>query len=136
MRKKLQLTEILLYVHTQKSSIEELLLANLSYKIVNVDENNVDVAGVFCQKSRKNGEGYRSKAAWVRERFKEGLRLKLLLVDEGSKRGFRSRGFIEYIPGEFTWRGVSARGYMVIHCIWVVGRNKSKGYGGKLLRHC
>lgn len=113
-----------------------MLLANLSYKIINVDKNNVDVAGVFCQKSRRKEEGYRSKAAWVKERFEEGLRLKLLLVNEGPKRGFKSRGFIEYIPGEFTWRGISARGYMVIHCIWVVGRNKSKGYGGKLLRHC
>ena len=58
-------------------------MANLSYKIVNVDKNNVDVAGVFCQKSRRNEEGYQSKAAWVKERFEEGLRLKLLLVDEG-----------------------------------------------------
>jgi hypothetical protein len=35
-------------------------LADLSYKIVNVDESNVDVAGVFCQKSRKNEEDARA----------------------------------------------------------------------------
>jgi hypothetical protein len=27
----------------------------------------------------------------------------------------RPVGFIEYIPGEFTWRAVNAAGYLVIH---------------------
>jgi len=64
------------------------------------------------------------------------LRVKLLLINEGKKRGFRKRGFIEYIPGEHAWRGVNAEGYMFIHCIWVVGKDKGKGYGTKLLQEC
>jgi len=107
-----------------------------SYRIVDVNEANIDEHGLFCLKSKKKTEGYRRKFEWAKERFKEGLQIKLLLVNEGPRRGFRSRGFIEYIPGEFTWRGIDAKGYMVIHCIWVVGRNRGHGYGSKLLELC
>lgn len=107
-----------------------------AFRIVDVNETNLDRYGVFCHKSRKSREGYQNKLKWVKERFKEGLRLKLLLIDEGPKRGFASRGFIEYVPGEYAWRGIDAEGYMVIHCIWVVGKNKGKGYGTKLLKEC
>jgi len=105
-----------------------------AYRIVDVNEANIDEYDVLCYKSKKNTDGYRNKVRWVKERFKEGLRLKLLLVKE--RKGFTSRGFIEYIPGEHTWRGIDAKGYMVIHCIWVVGKNKGKGYGTKLLEQC
>ena len=57
-----------------------------------------------------------------------------LLVKEGSKKP--SRGFIEYIPAEYNWRGIQADGFMVIHCIWVVGKHKRKGYASKLLEEC
>jgi len=114
-----------------KTSVDE-----PAYKIADVNETNIDVHGVFCLKSKKNKEGYKKQIEWIKERFKEGLRLKLLLIHEGAKRGFRSRGFIEYIPGEYTWRGISAEGYRVIHCIWVVGKNKNHGYGTKLLEQC
>lgn len=106
------------------------------YRIVDVNETNIDRYDIFCQKSRNKGEGYQHKLKWIKERFREGLRLKLLLIDESPKRGFTSRGFIEYIPGEYAWRGIDAKDYMVIHCIWVVGRNKGKGYGTKLLEEC
>ena len=106
------------------------------YRIVDLNNSNIDEYGVFCLQSRKDTKGYRGKFEWVRERFKEGLRLKLLLINEGAKRGFRARGFIEYIPSEYAWRGIGADGYMVIHCIWVVGKNKGHGYGTKLLREC
>ena len=106
------------------------------YKIVDLNETNIDEYGAFCLQSKKNTKGYKEKFEWIKERFKEGLRLKLLLVNEGAKRGFRARGFIEYIPGEYAWRGINAEGYMVIHCIWVVGKNKGRGYGSKLLQQC
>ena len=70
----------------------------------------------------------------MKERFKEEMRYHILLVEERGK--FTSRGFIEYIPGEYCWRGISAEGYMVIHCIWVVGRNKGFGFGSMLLKRC
>ncbi|MFX1601294.1 MAG: GNAT family N-acetyltransferase, partial [Promethearchaeota archaeon] len=78
--------------------------------------------------------GYQNKVKWIKERFKEGLKYKLLLVKEGERE--TSRGFIEYIPGEYTWRGIQADGWMVIHCIWVIGKHKNKGYASKLLEEC
>jgi hypothetical protein len=99
----------------------------IEYKIVDVNEENIDAYGLLCFQSKKKTDGYKKKVEWVKQRFSEGLCMKLLLVEEGAKRGFRTRGFIEYIPGEYSWRGISADGYMVIHCIWVVGRARGHG---------
>jgi GNAT superfamily N-acetyltransferase len=107
-----------------------------AYRIVDVNKDDIDECGLFCLRSKKNAEGYRNKIEWAKERFKEGLHVKLLFVNEGAKRGFRARGFIEYIPGRYAWRGIDAEGYMVIHCIWVVGQHKGHGYGSKLLEQC
>ncbi len=103
-------------------------------RIININENNIDIYGLFCKKSQKKQVGYQNKLKWIKDRFKEGLTYKLLLVKEGEKE--TSRGFIEYIPGEFNWRGIQADGWMVIHCIWVVGRHKNKGYASQLLEEC
>ena len=46
------------------------------------------------------------------------------------------RGFIEYIPGEYAWRPVEASGYLFIHCLWVVGKSKGKGFAKLLLEEC
>jgi ribosomal protein S18 acetylase RimI-like enzyme len=116
--------------------LREKRVSEEAYKIVDVTETNLNDYGLLCLKSKKNSEGYKNKLEWIKERFKEGLRLKILLVNEGLKRGLTSRGFIEYVPGEYGWRGTDAEGYMVIHCIWVVGRNKKKGYGTRLLEEC
>jgi predicted N-acetyltransferase YhbS len=105
------------------------------YEIVNVTPENLSRYDLFCQKSKAKGAGYQQKVSWFKERHKEGLRLKLLLVDEGKGEPV-SRGFVEYVPAERGWRGVKAPGYILIHCIWVVGRHKKKGYGSKLIRAC
>jgi len=107
-----------------------------TYRIIDVNRANIDRYGLFCLQSKKNTEGYKNKIEWAKKRFNEGLGVKLLLVDEGAKRGFRARGFIEYIPGKYAWRGIDASGYMVIHCIWVVGQHKGHGYGSRLLKQC
>lgn len=106
----------------------------INSKIINITADNVDDYDLLCLKSKKKEVGYQKKLAWFKKRVKEGLRVKLLMIRE--KRGFKSRGFIEYIPGEFAWRAIDAKGYMVIHCLWVVGRNKGKGYGTQLLKEC
>ena len=103
-------------------------------KIVDVNENNIDEQELFCKKTKKKLAGYQSKVRWIKERFKEGLKYKLLIVKEGNKE--TSRGMIEYIPGEYNWRGIQADGWMVIHCIWVVGKHKNKGYASQLLEEC
>jgi L-amino acid N-acyltransferase YncA len=92
-----------------------------------IDPSNVDRYGFFCYKSKSKTYGFRHKRAWLEGSMAEGLRIKIIY--EGS----RSAGFVEYTPGETSWRVVQAAGYMVIHCMWVVGRHKGKGYGARLL---
>ncbi len=70
----------------------------------------------------------RKNLAWLKKRFDEGLKIKMLELPE--------RGFIEYIPGEYAWRCVDAKGYMFIHCLWVVGKSKGKNFGELLLNEC
>jgi L-amino acid N-acyltransferase YncA len=105
------------------------------YEIVDVTPDNLVSYDLFCKKSKKKEPGYANKVKWYNKRFEEGLRIKLLCVDEG-KPELVSRGFIEYIPTESGWRVVNAPDYMLIHCIWVVGKNKKKGYGSELLDLC
>ncbi|MFH1633677.1 MAG: GNAT family N-acetyltransferase [Chloroflexota bacterium] len=100
------------------------------FEIITVDATNVAEQGFFCYKSKPKSVGYQRKLNWLEQRFSEGMRIKILYE------GDRSMGFVEYIPGEFAWRSVNARGYMVIHCLWIVGRGKGKGYGSRLLAEC
>lgn len=97
-------------------------------EIISVNADNIDQTGFFCYMSKKKSEGYRKKTEWLKERFREGMRLKLLKLPE--------RGFVEYIPGEYAWRSVRCEGYMFIHCLWIVGRSKGKGLAGILLNEC
>jgi GNAT superfamily N-acetyltransferase len=99
-------------------------------KIVTVDAANVAEQGFFCYKSKRKSVGYQRKLNWLGQRFSEGMRIKILYEGDSSV------GFVEYIPGEFAWRAVNAQGYMVIHCLWVVGKGKGKGYGSRLLAEC
>ena len=92
-----------------------------------IDASNVDRCGFFCYKSKPKSPGFREKRKWLDKTLQEGLRLKIIYE------GNRSNGFIEYVPGEYAWRAVHAPGYLVIHCMWVVGSSKGKGYGWRLL---
>ncbi|MCK4465252.1 MAG: GNAT family N-acetyltransferase [Bacteroidales bacterium] len=98
------------------------------FQLIEVNEGNVTETGFYCYMSKKNTEGYRRKLNWLKARFAEGLKIKMLKLPE--------RGFIEYIPGEYAWRPVDAKGYMFIHCLWVVGRSKGKGLAAVLLNEC
>ena len=99
-------------------------------EFVTVDGTNIEQHGFFCYKSKRKEPGYLQKRSWLDVRFAEGM--KLQLVYEGK----RSIGFIEYIPGDYAWRALYAPNYMVIHCLWVVGTGKGKGYGTQLLDRC
>lgn len=98
--------------------------------IIDVNQENVDLTGFFCNMSKKKSEGYQRKLRWIKSRFAEGMKIKMLNLSQGG------RGFIEYMPGECAWRAVNAKGYMLIHCLWVVGKSKGKGYGSILLNEC
>lgn len=99
-------------------------------EIVTVTEANLDQLGFFCYKSKKKTRGYEKKSAWVRDRLAEGLRLHIVFENGVSK------GFIESTPGKYAWRAVNATGYLFIHCMWVVGKAKGRGYGSHLLEKC
>ena len=98
-------------------------------QLMDVTLDNVDKEGFFCYMSKRKTEGYKRKLGWVKERLAEGMRIKIALKD--------SRSFIEYIPGERCWRAIEADGYMVVHCIWVVGKKRhGQGHGSFLLNEC
>lgn len=99
-----------------------------SAKLIDVTAENVAEKGFFCYMSKPKTEGYQRKLNWLKARFAEGMRIKMYELPQ--------RGFIEYIPGEYAWRSVEAKGYMFIHCLWVVGQSKGQGLGGRLLKEC
>ena len=102
-----------------------------NFEIITVDSSNVDQHGFFCYMSKPKSAGYRQKREWLEARFAEGLKLKIV-----HELGGRNVGFVEYIPGEYAWRAVYAPGYLVVHCLWVVGKGKGKGYGTRLVQAC
>ena len=101
------------------------------FEIQTVNASNVDETGFFCYMSKRKEPGYRQKREWLEARFAEGMKIKIL-----HEHGGRDVAFIEYIPGEYAWRAVHVPGYMVIHCLWVVGKGKGKGYGSRLIKEC
>ncbi len=102
-------------------------------RIVRIGADNLEkFPEVICFINPKHNS-YPLKIEWLKNRFAEGLCIKLLYV-EGSK---RAAGFIEYVPGENAWRAVSATQYMFIHCLYMYpNENKNKGYGSLLIREC
>ena len=75
--------------------------------------------------------GYRRKMKWLKERYAEGLRYKVLRSEK-----FGDIGMIEYALGNHAWRPVEAEGYLVIHCVMVLSKHKGKGLGALLLDSC
>lgn len=76
--------------------------------------------------------GRQAKLCWLQANFQCGLRAKTLLDQDEVP-----RGYIEYLPGEFAWRGVDAGGYMFIHCLWNHSkRHQRLGWGSALVEAC
>ena len=100
-------------------------------KIIDADSDNIENFSI-CGYKHKQQAGYRRKVAWLRDRFREGLRYKILFSEEDA-----DVGFIEYIPAEYAWRGVKAKRFMFIHCIALFKKSyKNKGYGSMLIEEC
>jgi len=104
-------------------------------EVITVNASNVGWEGFLCYKSKSKTEGYKRKLDWLRDRFREGMQIKLLHLRRfpGPRGAF---GFIEYTPGEYAWRPVNAKNYLFIDCLWVIGRHKGKGYASRLLQGC
>jgi hypothetical protein len=101
----------------------------MSFEIIEVTPENIDKVGFFCFMSKRNTTGYARKLAWVKQRLAEGMHIQFCNSGGG-------RGFIEYIPGEYAWRAINASKYMVIHCIWNVGKSRGTGLAQELLKQC
>lgn len=85
-----------------------------------------------CGIKAANHPGRQEKCCWLCANKKFGLRARTLVAPGG-----RPAGYIEYLPGEYAWRGVKAKGYMFIHCIWIYSKQyQRKGWGRMLLEAC
>jgi YoaP-like protein len=102
------------------------------FKIIQTSEENVLEHGLCGYKSPKR-PGFPEKVGWLKDRLKEGLVIKTLYSEDKG-----TQGMIEYIPGEYCWRPVSAKGYMFIHCLFVGFKKdyKNKGYASSLIDEC
>lgn len=99
-------------------------------KIISIDKDNINDEHICCAigNDLKNKTRAESKKQWMRDRFEEGLVFKRL--DE------RGKVFIEYIPIEKVWKPIGGKNFMVIHCLWVSGQFKGRGFSIQLLNEC
>ena len=74
--------------------------------LVDLDPASIETAPC-CGVGNAAHEGRCNKNRWLQAQFKKGLRAKVLLTPDQ-----RQCGYIEYVPGEYAWRGVDAGGYM------------------------
>jgi ribosomal protein S18 acetylase RimI-like enzyme len=100
------------------------------YEIVDTNAENIGGCS-FCGRKNPNNDGYRRKSEWLKKRYPEGLRLKVL-----RSRQFGDIGTLEYALGNHAWRPVEAEGYLVIHCLMVSRKHGGKGVGTLLLDNC
>ena len=100
------------------------------YEIVDTNADNIGACSFCGYKAGKN-EGHRRKCDWLKERYAEGLRFKVLRSPK-----FGDIGMIEYAPGNQAWRPVEAEGYLVIHCLMVNRQHQGQGLGRLLLESC
>lgn len=104
---------------------------NLESNIIEVTADNLaEHPQAICFINPKH-ELYSIKIDWLKEQFKNGLKIKLLYL-KGEKRPI---GFIEYVPGEYCWRPINAKGYLFIHCLWTNGKKfQHNGLGTQLIK--
>jgi N-acetylglutamate synthase-like GNAT family acetyltransferase len=100
------------------------------YEIVDTNAENISSCSI-CRYKDANNLGHRRKTDWLKERYAEGLRFKVL-----RSRRFGDIGMIEYALGNHAWRPVEAEGYLFIHCLMVNSKHKGKGLGTLLLNSC
>ena len=95
---------------------------------IRLTTENLDKEHICCAISNNKDPQVLSKKTWLLDRIPEGL-----VFLKGNVRG---KCFIEYIPAEYAWVPIEARGYMHINCFWVSGSCKGHGYANDLLDAC
>ena len=101
-------------------------------QLIDLDYESIMKYGVCGYKSPKR-PGFPEKVQWFQEQSKLGLRVKALVSEKAG-----NQGLIEYIPGEYAWRPVEAKGTMFIHCLFVGFKKeyKGRGYATRLIDVC
>jgi hypothetical protein len=101
------------------------------YEVIDITSETLD-ATPRCGIKDRNHPGYLRKTTWLERNLEKGMRAKVLLTPKGVQ-----FGYIEYIPGEYAWRGIEANGYMVIHCLWTYFRQyQHRNLGASLIQGC
>lgn len=96
-----------------------------------VGPGNLVDCGIGCITTQKH-EGYKRKVDWLQQRFAEGLRFLLFRDSKGMP-----LAFLEYVPGEYAWRPVDAKGWLFVHCLWVYPKGQAVGgLGSRLIQAC
>ena len=96
---------------------------------ITLTKTNLNHEHICCAISDKKSEfSVLEKKHWLSDRIDEGLKF---VKAEG-----RGKVFIEYLPAEFAWVPVQAKGYLMINCHWVSGSYKNQGFGKALLQIC
>ncbi len=100
------------------------------YEVIDTNADNIGGCSL-CGNKKANNLGYRRKTNWLKERYADGLRYKVL-----RSKKFGDIGMIEYALGNQAWRPVEAEDYLVIHCLMVNAKHQGKGLGSLLLDSC
>jgi len=100
-------------------------------KVIDINQKNLHESPICGIKDTEH-EGRIRKTNWLKTYLKKGLKAKLLLTEKNIQ-----FGYIEYLPGQYAWRGIEADGYMFIHCLWTFWKKyQRKGYGRLLIQAC
>ncbi len=101
--------------------------------IIDLTPENIANYGVCGYKDINKHVELRRKIEWFKEYYPKGLRIKAVISKKG---GYQ--GMLEYIPGKYAHRPVTAEEYMFIHCVFVgfKGPFKGKGLGSALIDEC
>lgn len=98
-------------------------------EFINLTEENIDAQHLCCIIRTKTAHpGVETKRAWLRERLAEGHAFRKL--DE------KATVFIEYAPLEKAWVPIEGENFLYIYCLWVLGDQRGKGYGDRLMNYC
>jgi len=77
--------------------------------IIDTNADNMLKYGICGRKNIKRA-GYPEKVDWLKDRFKEGLKIKTLYSEKNG-----TQGMIEYIPGEYCWRPKDKHMFIIVN---------------------
>ncbi|MFV0363720.1 MAG: GNAT family N-acetyltransferase [Suipraeoptans sp.] len=96
---------------------------------INITTENLADEHLCCIiRSKKSHPGIDAKRQWLSDRLKEGHVFRKLNA--------KATVFIEYAPLETAWVPITCDNYYYIHCLWVLGEYRGKGYAKSLLEYC